>query len=205
MIQRGREVLALLQAAFPRNMIREDLKRAAHPGRAVRPDSLHQIILERHQRRMPPQILFDPRDPGSCMQPGIIANDSAARGMGLEPLPDASFRTIHSLIEGAIDLLRDLQHIAPVGEGRGFILQHHSRPRRSGKVGEPFEALLGRVQKLPLIAVGLGHQIPVQFMLGYGLAQLFEFIHISPIVRPCHCLNFQQKILRQSSLTLGFP
>jgi hypothetical protein len=57
---------------------------------------------------------------------------------------------------GAVYLVLRLQRVTPVHENRGAMPEHDREACRSGKSGEPGQALLRRRQIFVLIAIGMG-------------------------------------------------
>src|SRR3546814_1304957 len=79
--------------------------------------------------------------PSAGVQPRIITDARALSGMVGEPVGHLDLGHGNILPMAAVDLLADLERIAPVGEDRGLFGHHHRAARRAFKAGEPRQPL----------------------------------------------------------------
>jgi hypothetical protein len=114
------------------------------------------------------------RHPILGVQPGVVADPARIGRMDTEPVGDAGLghRLVAPVI--AVDLVPDLQRVAPVDEDRGFLRKHDRGAGRALKSGQPGKALGVAPDIFAHMLVGQRHDEPVEAIGLQLLAQRGE-------------------------------
>src|ERR1019366_6648048 len=81
---------------------------------------------------------------------------------GFEPIERPRLGQCLGFKDQKIDLILDRQAIAAIDEDHGARFEHDGKPRRTGKAGEPGEALFASGDIFVLVFVGARNQKPIQ-------------------------------------------
>ena len=148
--------------------------------RPVVPDRVDRVLADRDQLgALLGQRFARLLHPILGMKPGIVADPAAVGRMDLQPVGDAGLR--HRLVAPviAVDLVADLERIAPVDEDRRLLGQHHRRAGRALEARQPGQPLRIGADIFAHMLVGQRHDEavePVGFQL---LAQRGKAVFIA--------------------------
>lgn len=149
-------------------------------GRAIGPDGVYGVGVHRHQLRAAlRQRLARRLHPGAGVQPRIVTDPPADRGMIAQPRRDGGLRHALILPMRAIHLLAHLQGVAAVHEDRGFLRQHHGASGRTLKARQPRQPLRIGADIFAHMLVSQRHDKAVQRHAHQLGAQRFQAIFIS--------------------------
>ncbi len=146
----------------------------------VGPDRVDRVAAHRDQlRALVGERLARLLHPVLGVQPGIVADPPAVGRVRLEPVGDAGLG--HRLVApvGAVDLVADLQRVAPVDEDRRFLRKHHRRARRALEAGQPGEPLRIAADIFAHMLVGQRHDEAVEAVRLQLLAQGREAVLVA--------------------------
>ena len=131
--------------------------------RLVRPDRIQRIVFLRHQHGVDRgQLGRQGSNLRLAVQPGVVAELAAGGQFRRQPGAGRLVGDMNGAEQPGIDLLADLEGIAPVDEDRRFVQQHRGQTGRTGKAGQPSQTLgMGRYI-LALMLVAARHQKAVQ-------------------------------------------
>ncbi len=132
--------------------------RSERRRRAVRPDDVDQVRLDRDQLRAGGRAGFlQPLRGLYRVQPGIVAEPVVCREILLDPAMRRRLDQVLDRKQRGVRLLVRLQRVAPIDEEYCALHQHDADACRAGEAGEPGEALLARRHVFVLVAVGARH------------------------------------------------
>ncbi len=145
---------------------------AERRGRAVRPERIDQVGLDRDQRRAGRGAglgkLLRALD---RVQPGIVAEAVAGGEVCLDPFVRRRLDRVLDGEQRGIHLLARLQRVASVDEQHGALDHDDRGAGRAGEAGEPGQPLLGRRDIFVLVAIGPRHDEAGQVAPGQFGAQ----------------------------------
>ena len=151
-----------------------EFRRVRHRGRdrrcrLVGPNRIDRVVVDRGE---PPARLgaglFQPRHAVQGVQPRVVAEGSAGE-VGGDPAAGWLLGQVKRREAPGIDLVLDLEGVAPVDEDRRLVREHHGEPGRAGEPRQPGESLRPRRDELALVLVGQRYDEAVQ----PAAAQLF--------------------------------
>jgi hypothetical protein len=156
--QLGADAGELVGRRFPGKAQIVQGDRAERRGRAVAPDRVDQVGLDRDQRGGSGGArLAQPLRALDRVQPGIVAKAVVGREVSLDP---AVRRVLDQVLDGEkrrVHLLARLQRVATVDEQHRPLHQHDRRTGGTGEAAEPGEALLAGGDIFILVAIGARH------------------------------------------------
>ena len=127
--------------------------------RAVGPDRVDRIGLDRHQRRagVGAGLARASRRRRRCAARGRSRACAPAAGSASSHCSGGVSAIVHDREHRGVDLVARLQRVAAVDEQRGAVGQHDRGAGRAGEAGQPGQPLLGRRHVFVLMAVGARH------------------------------------------------
>jgi hypothetical protein len=105
-------------------------------------------------------------DPGSGVQPCVVADPAALGGVLGEPCGRAGLRHRFVSPVRAVDLFADLDRVATVGEDRGAIGEDDGGAGRAAEAGKPAEALGVAADIFAHVLIGEGDDETVEIIGG---------------------------------------
>ena len=130
--QQGGNVLALFDGGAAGIVQAMRHGRGQRGGRAIRPDGVDRVLGQRHHIETGggvagKRLLAD--------QHRVVGDDGIDRGVRGQPSRRRLFQQMAAFPQGGVSLLFQLQHVAPVGEHRRTVGQHHRQAGAAGEAG----------------------------------------------------------------------
>ena len=121
----------------------------------VVPDRIDRITVDRHQfDALLGKQLFRVFCPADAVQPGIVTDLCALRGMGGNPFGGRCGGHILVIVQLAVHLLAHLHGVSAIGEHGGRVFQHCGTARAAAEAGQPFQALCVRADIFAHMFIG---------------------------------------------------
>lgn len=180
--QQSGDLLALLVGRAAREFQRMRFGRCLGWGWPVGPDEVDRIGLYRLHGQA---RVCEARQALLGEQPRVVADLRASRSVGGQPASRRFLGHMPALPQIRVGLLRELKHVAAVGEHGRLVLEHDRDPGTPGEACQPCQPFGCRRHVFTEMLIGARHNEAVKGLAPQLLAQFYEPLigfrcHITP-------------------------